>query len=269
MLKKRVLTAVVGLPLLLLAILLLPSNGFGLLIGFLMLLTGWEWSALAGLHKKLARVSYVIVILLCIFASAFVSATLLLWAALFVWLWILGAIIRYEQGSAPLGFQFSWVRQVAGVFVIVVMWAAIVMLRVNPNFGAGWLITVLLIVFAADTGAYFSGRFFGQKKLAPLVSPNKTVEGLMGGLVLALLVTMISGGFLVSTFKQYSAFIVAGLVAAVFSVVGDLSISLLKRIANVKDTGKLFPGHGGLLDRLDSVAAATVMFLFFAALLGL
>lgn len=269
MLKKRMMTAVIGLPLLVLAILFLPPTAFTLLIGFLMLFAGWEWSLLSGVRKKSRRIFYVLFIFIGLFMSVFISTVLFLWMALLAWLWIFAAIVQYERDQKPLGFQSSWVRGLTGFFIIIAAWGAIVILRANPNFGSGWLLALLAIVFSADTGAYFAGRLFGKKHLSPRVSPNKTWEGFFGGLALAMVVSAVSGGFLVTNVKQYSAFIAVSFVTAIFSVVGDLGVSLQKRIAHVKDSGVMFPGHGGLLDRLDSIASASVVFLFGVLWLGL
>lgn len=262
MLKKRIFTAVIGLPLLLAAILYLPPTLFTLLIGFLMLLAAWEWSLLGGIHKKSYRIFYVLFVFAGLFLSAIISTALFLWCALFIWAWIFFAIVQYERHQKPLGFEHAWIRKITGFFIIIATWGAIVIVRENPAFGPHWLIVLLLLIFSADTGAYFAGRFFGKKHLSALVSPKKTWEGLFGGLILAMIVAAISGGFLVTTLKQYSAFLGVAFVTALFSVVGDLGVSLQKRIVNVKDSGSIFPGHGGLLDRLDSVAAASVVFLF-------
>src|SRR5690606_26236115 len=149
------------------------------------------------------------------------------------------------------------------------MWESIVMLKANPNFGPAWVIAFLLIVFAADTGGYFAGRFYGKNLLSPRVSPKKTWEGLAGGMTLSFITALVLGVFLTTTLWGYLAFLLLSLVTALFSVVGDLGVSLQKRIVDVKDTGNFFPGHGGLLDRLDSIACASVVFLLGVLLLRL
>ena len=269
MLKKRILTAIIALPLLLIAILALPPTAFTLLIGVLMLMAAWEWSLLAGIRKKSRRLFYVMFVFAGLFVSIFFSTVLFLLLTLLLWLWIFAAIIQYERHQKPLGFELAWVRKVTGFFLIIAAWEAIVILKANPNFGPTWLIVLLLLIFSADTGAYFAGRFFGKNKLCHRVSPKKTWEGFFGGLVLAMLVAAISGGFLVTTLKQYSGFLAVSFVTALFSALGDLGVSLQKRIVNIKDSGSLIPGHGGLWDRLDSIAAASVVFLCGALWLGL
>jgi len=269
MLKKRLLTAAIALPLLLLSIIFLPPILFVLLIGFVMLLAAWEWALLSGIEKKSYRIFYVIFIFFGLFLSAVLSSSSFLWIAALIWVWLFFAILAYEKNESPLGFEYAWVRKLTGFFIIVASWGALVIIRENPNFGARWLIVLLLLIFAADTGAYFAGRFFGRRPLSPRVSPKKTWEGFIGGMVFSVFIAAVSGGFLVTSLKQYSLFLGLSLVTAIFSAIGDLGVSLQKRIVNVKDSGMLFPGHGGLLDRLDSVAAASVVFVLGALWLGL
>jgi phosphatidate cytidylyltransferase len=134
----------------------------------------------------------------------------------------------------------------------------------QPN-GHRWLLLALFLVWSADTGAYFAGRalggkLFGGRKLAPRISPNKTIEGLLGGLLLALVVAMIGAPLAGATVDQLPAVALVSLVSVGFSVFGDLFESMLKRHVNVKDSGNLIPGHGGVLDRVDSVLAALPVF---------
>ena len=123
------------------------------------------------------------------------------------------------------------------------------------------MIYLLTLVWVADIGAYFSGRRYGRHKLAPGISPGKTWEGVAGGLVLNALwislVFLLSDGWGIS----YLSFLVLGLITSAISVVGDLYESILKREAGLKDSGKLLPGHGGVLDRIDSIIAATPVFI--------
>ncbi|MEX1265985.1 MAG: phosphatidate cytidylyltransferase, partial [Woeseia sp.] len=125
--------------------------------------------------------------------------------------------------------------------------------RVEPAL----LLFMLVVVWAADIGAYFSGKTFGRVKLAPSISPGKTWEGVIGGLLLVLVLVVLRGYWAGDNLAVLVPFCVA---VALLSVVGDLTVSIFKRNAGVKDSGKLFPGHGGLLDRIDSVTAASPLF---------
>jgi phosphatidate cytidylyltransferase len=142
----------------------------------------------------------------------------------------------------------------AGVLALVPTWIALVRIDARWVHGAQWTLFILALAFAADTGAFFVGRKFGRARLAPRVSPNKTWEGVIGGMILALLVAWIGT---VWFGQRAGGFVPLCLAASAFSVIGDLTESLLKRHVRLKDSGRLFPGHGGVLDRIDSVTAAT------------
>jgi phosphatidate cytidylyltransferase len=142
---------------------------------------------------------------------------------------------------------------------------ALVRLRIDVPRGAQWLLFALCLVWAADIGAYFAGRSFGRVRLAPLVSPGKTWEGVLGGLLLAALVALWgSRWFAVPVLP----FVALCLVVVAFSIVGDLTESLLKRFAGLKDSGTLFPGHGGVMDRIDSLTSALPVLLLGLVVLG-
>jgi phosphatidate cytidylyltransferase len=143
---------------------------------------------------------------------------------------------------------------VAGILALLPTLIALARIDSAWSNGAQWTLFILALAFAADTGAFFAGRQFGRLPLAPRVSPNKTWEGVIGGMLLAL---AIGGGGVIWFGLPALSFLCLCAAAAGFSVVGDLSESLLKRHVNLKDSGRLFPGHGGMLDRIDSVTAAT------------
>ncbi len=186
---------------------------------------------------------------------------------LLLWLMILVYLIRYR-------FSGSWgfiPRLLAFAISILLLWICIHGLWfIHQHFtdGAWMLMYLLTLVWVADIGAYFSGKRFGKNKLAPTISPGKTWEGVVGGILLnslwISLVFILSGGW----GMNYPAFLLMGLITATLSVVGDLYISLLKREAGLKDSGKLLPGHGGILDRIDSLIAATPVFVSGLYLLG-
>ncbi len=265
---KRVLTAVIMLPILIAAIFWLPLLYFALILGSLILVGAWEWSALVGLTKTSFRILYVFLIAVGIFISAFINIAWTLSVAGVCWLWILMGIIHYQRNGLGAGFQFPAVRFLVGFPVLIATWVSMVALKSHPGFGAPWLLLVLCIIFAADTGAYFAGRFFGKRFLCSRVSPKKTWEGFFGGLIFSLCVAAIGGYYFALLPQQYLYLMLVAVATILFSVVGDLGVSLLKRIAGVKDSGQLFPGHGGMLDRLDSVAAATVFFVLIALWVG-
>ena len=154
---------------------------------------------------------------------------------------------------------------VAGWLSLIPTWLALVHLRIALPRGSHWVMFVLILVVAADTGAYFAGRALGRHKLAPQVSPNKTWEGAVGGVLLALVIACAGARW----FHIPGHLLIPGcLIASVLSIVGDLTESLLKRHAHLKDSGTLFPGHGGVLDRMDSVNAASPTMVLWLALIG-
>ena len=148
-------------------------------------------------------------------------------------------------------------------------WLALIMLHAEPARGHAWALFVLLLIWMADTAAYFTGKRYGTTKLSPRISPNKTRAGAWGALVGGAVLAVVAGWLLDVRGVALVALVGLALLTVVASIVGDLVESLLKRQANVKDSGTLFPGHGGLLDRLDSLFAAIPVFVAGKALLDL
>ncbi len=257
-LRKRVLTAVPAAVVLLVVLLALPPVFTVIVITAAVLLGAWEWSAFVGLPVVALRVAYVALVAVLLFAGWSFTVTptgrLVVFGVAFVWwcaalLWIALAPRRVASWSAGL----------AGVLALVPAWVALVRLRVLLPLGGPWVLFAFLLVWAADVGAYFAGRRFGRLHLAPTVSPGKTWEGALGGVALGALVGVLGALWF---HLPPLTFLSLCLAAVGFSIVGDLTESLLKRYAGVKDSGTLFPGHGGVMDRIDSLtAAAPVLFL--------
>jgi phosphatidate cytidylyltransferase len=258
MLKQRVITALILLAIILGVILLLPPLGFQVFVALCIALGAWEWSRLSGVENTAGRGAYTAAMLVLMYAllqAAPTSHSLLLRAGAIWWLLALVFVCVYPRATAlwhrtarllPLGF-----------IVLLPGWAALVYLRSLEQY-VFYILLLLLIVAAADTGAYFAGRAFGKHKLAPVVSPNKTWEGFIGGQVAACIVLWLAVATpqLQLTLAQVVVATVATLVLASASVIGDLFESMLKRQAGAKDSGTLLPGHGGVLDRIDSLTAA-------------
>lgn len=262
MLRQRIITALALAAVAVTAIFLLPHSAMMVLLGLLVLAGAWEWSAFPGFTSRSARLGYVAVVALGIgavwfFARKGGSLDAVLYAALVWWLiafiWIVAVPSNVNSASAAI----------AGLFVLVPAWLALVQLHAH---GPGLMFFSIVLVVAADVGAYFSGRRFGRNKLAPRVSPGKTWEGVYGGVIGAVLVSFV-GVFWFS--MPPVPFILVSLATIVASIVGDLTESMFKRHAGVKDSGSLLPGHGGVLDRVDSVTAAAPVFLIGLERLGL
>jgi len=260
MLKLRVITALILAPLALWAIWASSSDAFALGAALIFALGAWEWARLCNLQSLFGRLVYVALIASLLFvAHRFLGhgewPLIILFAAAAWWIVALLSVLGYPR-SASL-WRLAVVRGLAGILVMVPAWAALSLL--HEHFGPGFVILLMLLIWAADTGAYFSGRAFGKRKLAPNVSPGKTWEGVVGGMLFALLIALVSTRWLppVDGMANYLALVV---LTVALSVLGDLLESLFKRIAAVKDSGGLLPGHGGVLDRIDSLTAAAPVF---------
>lgn len=228
----------------------------------------WEWSALAGLARARARALYVLALALLagVFALALQpSSAATLWvggAALLWWVWALIDLVH--AGSARSGlFASVGGRLLAGALVLLPAWLACVELRTVDPLRPTLLLYLLGLVWAADSSAYFVGRQLGRSKLAPTVSPGKTLEGLLGAVGAVVVLSYVCGR-MIWQFSGYALIMWVGvaLLTLGFSVTGDLVQSKLKRLAGAKDSGTWLPGHGGVLDRIDALTAAAPVFLF-------
>lgn len=260
MLRTRIVTAIVALLALAAVLFVVPEAMAQLIIGLLVLAGAWEWSGFLGFRDTSLRVLYVAFVGVSMAAMFYVIPQFSEMALLAGCLWWFIAFIWTFFFPTPIPL---FLRLVCGVFVLVPMFVALLYLY---SIEAELLLFALLIVWAADIGAYFTGRQFGRVKLAPNISPGKTWEGVLGGLAFVVLLTLAWANFRGVSVAVLLPFCLA--VAAV-SIVGDLTVSMFKRTAGLKDSGKLFPGHGGVLDRIDSVAAAAPMFALGAVRLGL
>jgi phosphatidate cytidylyltransferase len=272
MLLQRTLTALLLAPLAILLILWPPTAVFAPIVAVAFLAALWEWTRLSGLKDYSVRGG--------LLAAAAVLFALLWWArSPAVWGMLIGAGVlwwalvcvwlnHFAFGAAPTR-ENRWMKLGAGALVIVPAWVAALSIHSGQPHGHWWTFLALAIVWAADIGAYFSGRLFGKRKLAPTISPGKTWAGVYGAFAAGALVAGVGGWLLHVRGGSLVGLVGLAIVTVVASVVGDLLESLMKRHAAVKDSGNLFPGHGGLLDRLDSVFAALPVFAAGKLLLGL
>jgi phosphatidate cytidylyltransferase len=261
-LRQRTLTALVLGPLVLAGVLWLPTAWLALALVLVVLLGAWEWTTLAGLVAPAPRLAYLVAMGLgCLalwqahrwgWGPHLLAAVALGWAGLTLYLARLETIqpaAGTDQGLLALGLP-----------VLLGPWLALVELDARPANGPLWVLALLLLIWGADIAAYFAGRRWGRAKLAPVLSPGKTRAGATAalaaaagwGLVLAVLLGLGAG-------RGLALVLVCVLTAAV-SVVGDLFESLLKRRRGLKDSSQLLPGHGGMLDRIDSMTAAAPVF---------
>jgi phosphatidate cytidylyltransferase len=264
MLRTRIITGLALAFLALIAIYLLPMNAYGVFWWVVGALGAWEYAGLAAMESRIARTAYVGVFTLLVIATLYLDALeqvgLLISAVL--WALALVAVFTYPASGRFIGPR---VTAVAGIFIMWAAWIALVVIREAPN-GSNWMLWMVLVVAFADIGAYFTGRWLGRHKLAAAVSPGKTWEGFWGGMVVS---SVICGGILVLMGRFNGGWIFIMVLLVTVSVVGDLTESVLKRERGVKDSGTLLPGHGGVLDRIDSAIAVLPYFALILIYAGL
>ncbi len=213
-----------------------------------------EWTKLMPRWRQ--PVVFVVMVLAITLTSLLLKVTWVFWwiASLIIWLMALSWVGKFPTHT-------NWYGRKLGLMGVVILTASITAMFYLWQLSPWWLMYVFLLVWCADSGAYFVGRKLGRRKMAPNVSPNKSMEGLAGGLVTGLLVVIAISVFkLQLTGMALAAFVALSAVTILASVLGDLFESMLKRRANVKDSGTILPGHGGILDRIDSLLSATPIF---------
>jgi len=274
LLKSRLLTAFILIPLVIAALFWLPPVGFAMTTLAICMLAAWEWGQFAGFASASQRIWMallcgLLLVLMMFSLPAYQHSVHLpqiagsLWAALAWWCGALLLVLSYPV-SAKFWRDSRPARVIFGVLTIVPFFWGMVALRqyhyeTDSFAGAWWLLYVLLLVWGADSGAYMFGRLFGKHKLAPKVSPGKTWEGFFGGLLTSAIIAGLFG-MLAPLNITVSALLACSIVAALASVLGDLTESMFKREAGIKDSGHWIPGHGGILDRIDSLTAAVPVF---------
>lgn len=265
MLLQRFLTAVILIPLMILAIFKTSPLVYELLMAVIIIYAAWEWSLLMGLRHLGWRSGYTAFITLMIATIAYSNILLVLSLAAVTWLIALFWVIRYphqrEQWASPT------VTGVLGVFVLVPCWYALATLRI-PAHGAWLVMFLFVLIWGVDSGAYFAGRYFGKHKLAVHVSPGKTIEGVIGGAMTALVIGAVGAYWFGLSPNKWALWFLLILITSAFAVLGDLLESMLKRNAGVKDCSAILPGHGGVLDRIDSLTAAAPIFVLGLLLFG-
>ncbi|MFC0709278.1 phosphatidate cytidylyltransferase [Azorhizophilus paspali] len=267
MLKQRILTALVLLPLALAGFFLLEGGAFALFIGAIVTLGGWEWARLAGFAEQRSRVGFaaaVAALLLLLYWLPALAAGVMLLGILW-WLLVVPLVLNYPQSSQRWAGRGR--RLAIGLLILLPSWQGLLLLKQWP-LGNYLILAVMVLVWTADIGAYFVGRAFGRRKLAPQVSPGKSWEGMAGGLLACLLVTVVVGLFRGWLAGELALALAGTTLVVLISVVGDLTESMFKRQAGLKDSSNLLPGHGGVLDRIDSLTAAIPMFVVVLWLAG-
>jgi phosphatidate cytidylyltransferase len=273
MLKQRLITAAVLIPFIVWAILTLPSEIVLMLFSGVAGLAAWEWLCLINIKSSSSK----LLILACVVAAGIAMGFLAppawtLSLAALIWLLATLLVIFFAHQSLPSTlsglFQAPWFAVLSMTLILSSFVIAATLLHSHWPHGPALLLYVMVTVWLADTGGYFAGKRFGKTKLATAISPNKTWEGVIGAQVLALIWALLFfytvGGLSLSIIEWLvlTAFIV------MISVVGDLLESVFKRCFDKKDSGQLLPGHGGMLDRVDSLLAAVPVFVGSLVVLG-
>ncbi len=264
MLLQRLLTAIILIPLVAWGVLAADHWLFAAIVAAVMLLCAWEWARLAGLQSLPLRLLYVLLCGLLIAGLWFIAtdgvSRFLILIAAGLWLGMSLALFSWRHKALHKA-AFQPFILMLGLLLLSAAWQALVSLHQLPDIGPKLTLGLLILIWIADSAAYFTGKALGRRKLAPVLSPGKTIEGMAG----ALLAAALWGVFmLVMLFSPMPSVIVVALLlsllTAVVSVAGDLFESLVKRRADKKDSGHLLPGHGGIWDRIDSLIASAPVF---------
>lgn len=258
MLKQRLITGVVLIAFALALLFLLPSWACTLVATLLVLGAGWEWSQFLALPARWQRYLYMIFLLVLALAAFWIipleSILVVAWAW---WLLATWLVLTYPVTSR-LWANSRLCRGLMGVVTIVPAYVAILAIY---HYRPLLLLLLFVLIWGADSGAYFVGRCYGRHKLLPRVSPGKSWEGVAGGMALVVIVVAVVAWYVKLSWQAIGWLMLASLLILVVSIIGDLFESMLKRACEVKDSGSLLPGHGGLLDRIDSLLAAAPTFL--------
>ncbi len=286
MLLPRIITALVLVSLVVAAIFKLPAVYFSLFIGIVTLLAAWEWTGLIGIEKLFGKLLFLLAlivpmlgiqfwtVILEILAELMDSPDIKYYSGVLEWLvipvvlfWIIMMILirTVPQDLLRLDLKLKY-KAATGWFILLFAWMFLTRLR--SFYGAEMTMYFLVLIWAADIAAYFVGKKFGKEKLNELISPGKTLQGMYGALAAGLICALALRIFYPFPLMILSDFVLLSVLTVLLSIYGDLFFSLIKRQAGVKDSGSLLPGHGGILDRIDSIVAAAPFFYAGILLIG-
>lgn len=266
MLYQRILTAIPLAAFVFWIIFFQPTSVFFYFVLFVVLIAGYEWAKLSGVGNVFLRISFAIIISVIAWAVQQYASDYILWPVYVAVMWWF-SITYYLKFAKPKAANSDLKLDKLFIAFIVLPAAALAMQQIHSLHigvdwqGPDWLFYALSLVWVADIGAYFSGKKFGKNKLAPNISPGKTKEGLFGAVIATSLYTLLASYYFELDTGRAILLVLLSVILTFISVSGDLYISFLKREAGLKDSGNILPGHGGILDRIDSVLAAMPVFL--------
>jgi phosphatidate cytidylyltransferase len=266
-LKQRLISSIIIVPLFVWGILYLQTWHLAFLTGAVMMIAVWEWTRLINIKNPAGKIFYLgVVVTLCSLSMYFINtpySVFIIMIGVAWWIYIVICIVTSTKKSFALPSSdddHHLAGAINGILVMIPGWYALITLHGSAAFGGAYVLTAFVVIWAADIGAYTTGKLMGKHRLAPTISPGKTWEGAAGG-VAASAVAVVAAGYLLNHDGKFLVGMAAiGILSSMISIFGDLYISMFKRARGLKDTGHAIPGHGGILDRIDSTLAALPVF---------
>lgn len=264
MLKQRIITAAILIPVFIFLVLKLNSTMFCMVTGIFVILGAFEWSGLMGVKRFPHNIIFPIIVAILLVLSLYLYIPTAMYASLAWWITASFLVFIYPKASNGWGNGVI-VRGLMGILVLIPAWMAINFIRQVE--GPYALLFLFVLIWGADSAAYFVGKKWGKHKLAFQVSPGKTWQGFIGAILMTVVIALLASLLIKTPPHIIPGVVILSVITVVFSVMGDLFESMLKRREGIKDSGVLFPGHGGVLDRIDSLTAAAPIFVLCGLLL--
>ena len=262
MLKQRVITAIILASLTISGVIFLPTHILAFVLAVIICVAAWEWAACAGFDNNAHKVAYVSAILLCLMACLkLLNNQYIVIITYFgvVWSIIAISLVISYQNNQNINLSSTMLKAIIGGIILVPSWLSLILIH-GKDSGVTLVLFLFLLIWLADSAAYFSGKKFASKKLASNVSPGKSWEGVYGALFMSFLLGVAYVLYSEMQFAHAILFLVLVLLTVSFSILGDLVESMFKRMAGIKDSSHILPGHGGVLDRIDSLTSAAPVF---------